>query len=87
LLLLDEPAAGAWPITGATFVLVYSHPPNPPKTRQVLAFFDWAYREGDDAAVGLDYAPLPKSLKALVRHQWATTIRNAAGQPLYAPAP
>jgi phosphate transport system substrate-binding protein len=52
----------------------------------VLAFFDWAYQHGDVDAVRLDYAPLPAAVKERVRNQWATTIRDATGQSLYAPA-
>jgi phosphate transport system substrate-binding protein len=85
VLLLDEPGAASWPITGATFILIYKQPPKPAKTRQVLAFFDWAYDHGDAAAAGLDYVPLPPAVKALVRRQWAATIRDGGGGPLYAP--
>ena len=84
--LLDRPGAGAWPITGATFILVYRQPPKPEKTRQVLAFFDWAYAHGDAAAANLDFVPLPQAAKELVRKQWAATIKDASGQPVFKPA-
>jgi phosphate transport system substrate-binding protein len=86
VLLLNEPGARSWPITGASFVLIYKRPPNPPQTRQTLAFFDWAYRTGDASAIRMGYAPLPATVKELVRRQWASTIKDAAGQPLYRPA-
>ncbi len=86
VLLLDEPGAGSWPITGATFVLIYKQPPKPPKTGQVLAFFDWAYKAGDATAASLGYVPLPRAVKDLVRRQWATTIKDATGRPVYKPA-
>ena len=85
--LLDQPGANAWPITGPTFILVYGRPPKPEKTRQTLAFFDWAYSQGDAAAASLDFAPLPQAAKDLVRRQWAATIKDGIGQPLYAPKP
>ena len=87
VLLLNQPGAGSWPITGATFILIYEQPPTPAKTKQVLAFFDWAFKSGDATAVGLDFVPLPQSVKDLIRKQWATTIKDAGGQPLYAPRP
>jgi phosphate transport system substrate-binding protein len=84
--LLDRPGAAAWPITGATFVVLYKRPPAPEKTRQVLAFFDWAYAHGDAAATSLDFVPLPQAVKDLVRKQWKATIKDAGGQPVFKPA-
>src|SRR5437899_1535626 len=49
LLLLDQPAAEAWPITGATFILVHNKQTDAAKGREVLAFFDWCYKNGDAA--------------------------------------
>jgi phosphate transport system substrate-binding protein len=84
LLLLDQPGENAWPITGATFILVYRRPGDPTRTGKVLDFFDWAYRSGDAAAAQLDYVPLPADVKTLVRQQWATTIKTADGRPVRA---
>jgi phosphate transport system substrate-binding protein len=82
LLLLDQPGANSWPITGATFILVYKNQDNAAAGNQVLKFFDWAYKNGDAAAAGLDYVPLPAPVKALVRKQWATNV-TANGKPVY----
>jgi phosphate transport system substrate-binding protein len=84
VLLLDQPGAGTWPISGATFILVYKTPANPDQTRRVLQFFDWAYKNGDGAARALDYVPLPGQVKDLVRKQWTTSI-TAGGKPVYQP--
>lgn len=83
LLLLDQPGANSWPITAATFILVYRNPANPAQTAGVLKFFDWAYTSGDAAAAQLDYVPLPPAVKALVRKQWTTNV-TAGGKPVYA---
>ena len=64
LLLVDQPAPDAWPISGATFILLHK---NQAKGKEVLAFFDWAYKNGDTAAADLAYVPLPASVKELVR--------------------
>jgi phosphate transport system substrate-binding protein len=82
LLLLDQPGAASWPITGATFILVYKDQANGAQGQQVLKFFDWAYKNGDAMAASLDYVPLPASVKALVRKQWTTSVK-ANGQPVY----
>jgi phosphate transport system substrate-binding protein len=83
LLLIDQPGAQAWPITGATFILLHKQQAKPAEGKAVLAFFDWAYKNGDAAASSLDYVPLPGQVKDLVRKQWAD-IKGADGQPVYA---
>ena len=83
LLLLDQPGAGAWPITGATFILVHKQQADAAKGKAVLDFFDWAYKNGDAAASQLDYVPLPGAVKDMVRKQWAD-IKTADGKPVYA---
>jgi phosphate transport system substrate-binding protein len=64
LLLIDQPGADAWPISGATFILLHK---NQAKGKEVLQFFDWAYKNGDAAASDLAYVPLPASVKDMVR--------------------
>jgi phosphate transport system substrate-binding protein len=82
LLLLDQPGPQAWPITGATFILVYKNQPNAAAGEGVLKFFDWAYRGGDNLALGLDYVPLPAPVKALIRKQWVSQV-TSGGKPVY----
>jgi phosphate transport system substrate-binding protein len=84
LLLIDQPGAQAWPITGATFILMHRQQANPAEGKAVLSFFDWAYKNGDDAATKLDYVPLPGAVKDLVRKQWASTIKGPDGAPVFA---
>jgi phosphate transport system substrate-binding protein len=84
LLLLDQPGAKSWPITGATFILVYKAQTDSAKGKAVLSFFDWAYKNGDQAAGGLDYVPLPAKVKDMIRSQWAQ-IKGPDGQPVYTP--
>jgi phosphate transport system substrate-binding protein len=84
LLLLNQPGASAWPITGATFILVYKQQADAAKGKAVLAFFDWAYKNGDASASSLDYVPLPDAVKTMVRGQWAA-IKGPDGKPVYTP--
>jgi len=81
VLLINQPGAKAWPISGATFILLYKNPQNPAKTAEVLKFFDWAYKTGDATATKLDYVPLPPAVKAMVRKQWLQITAN--GKPVY----
>jgi phosphate transport system substrate-binding protein len=64
LLLIDQPGPDAWPISGATFILLHK---NQAKGKEVLQFFDWAYKNGDAAASDLAYVPLPAAVKDMVR--------------------
>jgi phosphate transport system substrate-binding protein len=76
LILTDQPGAGSWPITGASFILVYSVPPDATATGEALRFFDWAYRNGGKMAADLDYVPLPESLIKQVRATWKAEIKG-----------
>lgn len=78
LILTDQPGAGSWPITGASFILVYSTPPDTAATGAALKFFDWAYRNGGKMAADLDYVPLPESLIKQVRATWKAEIKGVA---------
>jgi phosphate transport system substrate-binding protein len=82
VLLLNQPGANSWPITGATFILVHKNQTNAANCRAVLKFFDWAYKNGDAAASQLDYVPLPLALKNQVRKQWTAEV-HAGGKPCY----
>jgi phosphate transport system substrate-binding protein len=83
LLLLDQPGAASWPITGATFILVYKQQANAATGSEVLKFFDWAYKNGDPAAAALDYVSLPAPVKAQVRKAWIMNVKGPNGQPVY----
>jgi phosphate transport system substrate-binding protein len=76
--LTDQPAKDAWPITGATFILINKQAEKPAGTAAALKFFDWAYASGDKMAEELDYVPLPAAVKDLVRKQWADQLKAAA---------
>jgi phosphate transport system substrate-binding protein len=82
LLLLDQPGAQSWPITAATFVLVYKQQTSQADGAAVMRFFDWAFKNGDAAAEQLDYVPLPASVKAQVRKEWAQ-VKGPDGKPVY----
>ncbi len=71
-ILIDQDGAGAWPIAGATFILVQKQPTDAAKKAQVLKFFEWAYAKGDAAASNLAYVPLPAEVKTLVLEQLKT---------------
>jgi len=59
----------AYPIAGATFILLAEDYPEE-RNKEVVRFFDWAYRKGDDTALRLHYVPLPQEVKEKVRRYW-----------------
>ena len=76
LVLTNQPGEKSWPITGASFILVYAAPPTPADTAAALKFFDWAFRNGGRMAADLDYVPLPESLITQIRATWKTQIKG-----------
>lgn len=81
MVLTQQPGDNSWPITGATFILVHKNPADAAQARAVLAFFDWCYKNGDEAAVKLHYIPMPASVVALVQESWKNEVRQG-GQPV-----
>jgi len=82
-ILTDEPGKASWPITGATFILMHKSQANVDKAKEVLKFFDWAYRDGDMLALGLDYIPIPDAVVKLVQAEWKSKIKDASGKPVW----
>ncbi|MBI3987892.1 MAG: phosphate ABC transporter substrate-binding protein PstS [Lentisphaerae bacterium] len=56
----------AYPIAGATWLLVYEQQKDPVKGKKLVEFLKWELTEGQKLAAALDYAPLPKSLQERV---------------------
>ncbi|HYM29718.1 MAG TPA: phosphate ABC transporter substrate-binding protein PstS, partial [Candidatus Cybelea sp.] len=83
LLLTDQPGDASWPISGATFILVYKTQDKPETGREVLKFFDWAYHNGGKMAEELAYVPMPDAVVKLVEKTWADQVKGADGKPVY----
>jgi len=69
-ILTNQAGKEAWPISGATFILVYLKPEDAAKSKTALQFFDWAFSNGDKAADDLDYVSLPLAVKNKIRSDW-----------------
>ena len=59
--------AKSWPITGASFILMYKDPANKARSAEVLKFFDFAFKEGKKMAAELDYVPMPDTTTDFIR--------------------
>jgi phosphate transport system substrate-binding protein len=83
LILTDQPGKASWPITGASFILLHSRQDRPENAKEVLKFFDWAFKNGDRMAAELDYVAIPDAVVKLIQSEWKAKLRDASGKPLY----
>lgn len=83
VVLTNQVGKGSWPITGASFILLHKTPANPEKTREVLKFFDWAYKNGSAMATELEYVAMPAPVIKLVQDAWKTQLKDTSGKPVW----
>jgi phosphate transport system substrate-binding protein len=83
LLLTSQPGKDSWPITGATFILMYKTQDKPDTAKDALNFFDWSYKNGGKLAEDLDYVPMPTKVVDMVESTWKSTIKGADGKPVW----
>jgi phosphate transport system substrate-binding protein len=81
--LIDQPGEKTWPIESATFIELPKDPTDVARSAAVMKFFDWAYKNGDGSAIGLEYIPMPETVKAAVRSAWRASILGPDGKPAY----
>jgi phosphate transport system substrate-binding protein len=81
LILTDAPGANAWPIAGATFILMHKTQEKPANAKLVLDFFKWAYASGGAMAESLDYVPMPDKVVKLIESSWKQ-VKDASGKPV-----
>ena len=80
-ILTEQPGKDAWPLTGATFILMHKAQDKPEQAASTLKFFSWAYKNGDQTADALDYVPMPPSVIAAIQKSWGE-IKDGAGKPV-----
>ena len=83
VVLTDQSGKASWPITGVSYILMHKQQPDAAKGKEVLKFFDWAYKNGGAAATELDYVPMPASVVALVQGAWKAQLKDATGKSIY----
>ena len=80
-ILTNQQGAQAWPISGATFILMQASQDKPEKAAGALKFFKWSMTNGDKQADALDYVPLPKDVKDVIEASWKN-IKDTSGKPV-----
>ena len=80
-ILTNQAGKDAWPISGATFIMMHKAQDKPAQATAALKFFDWAYKNGDKTADDLDYVPMPDTVKGTIAKAWGE-IKDASGKPV-----
>ena len=85
MILANQPGDESWPMTAATWILVYKQPQDPAATGEALKFFAWAYKNGGKMAEELDYVPMPaKVVTPTSRSTGRARSRTPSGKPVFA---
>ena len=83
VILANQPGDKSWPMTAATWILIYKQPANAAATGEALKFFAWAYKNGAKMAESLDYVPMPANVVADIEKYWKAEIKDTSGKPLF----
>jgi phosphate transport system substrate-binding protein len=76
LILTNQPGEASWPITAATFILMYKEPVDKAASAAAIKFFKWAYANGGKMAEELDYIPMPAAVVKLIEKTWSSDIKS-----------
>jgi len=83
VILANQPGDQSWPMTAATWILIYKKPGATVSTAEALKFFAWSYGKGANMAKDLDYVPMPDKVVTDVQKMWSSEIKDSSGKPLY----
>lgn len=75
LVITNAPGEQAWPITATNFMLMQKQPKDAKRNQDALAFFKWAFENGQAQASALHYVPLPAELVSRIEAYWATELK------------
>lgn len=73
--IVDQRGDTVWPVSTASFIIMYKDPADKKASQDALKFFDWAFRNGKKAAEELDYVALPDSLARQIRERVWSQIK------------
>ena len=73
--IVDQKGDTAWPVSTASFIIMYKDPTDKKTSQEALKFFDWAFKNGKKAAEELDYVALPDSLTKQIRERVWSQIK------------
>jgi phosphate transport system substrate-binding protein len=73
--IVDQRGDTVWPVSTASFIIMYKDPADKKASQDTLKFFDWAFKNGKKAAEELDYVALPDSLTRQIRERVWSQIK------------
>ena len=76
LSIVEQPGKNTWPVTTASFIIMYKDPHDKKASQEVIKFFDWAFRNGAAMSEELDYVHLPLNLQNQIRSQVWSQIKH-----------
>jgi phosphate transport system substrate-binding protein len=76
VILANQPGDASWPMTAATWILMYKDPQDRAASAEALKFFGWAYKNGGRTAEELNYVPMPAKVVADIEKTWAAEIKK-----------
>jgi phosphate transport system substrate-binding protein len=85
VILANQPGDQSWPMTAATWILLYKKPQDVASTAEALKFFAWSYAKGGKMAEELDYVPMPAKVVGDIQKMWSADVKDAGGKPLFSP--
>jgi phosphate transport system substrate-binding protein len=66
-----------------TYAIVHKQQLDAAKGKELLKFFDWAYKNGGAVAAELDYVPMPANVVKLVEDAWKANMKDASGKAIW----
>ncbi len=82
VILTDAPGEGSWPITAATYILMQRIQTQPERALAILQFFSWAFTQGKQMALELDYVPLPENVMTKIKNYWQQNLKDSRGKSI-----
>jgi phosphate transport system substrate-binding protein len=76
LSIVDQANPNAWPVSSASFIIMYKDPADKKASQEVLKFFDWAFKNGKKMSEELDYVHLPVTLQTQIRQRVWIQIKH-----------
>jgi phosphate transport system substrate-binding protein len=76
LSIVDQANPNAWPVSSASFIIMYRDPADKKASQEVIKFFDWAFKNGAKMSADLDYVHLPAALQTQIRQRVWSQIRH-----------
>ncbi len=76
LSIVNQGGKDTWPVTTASFIIMYKDPADKTASQEVLKFFDWAFKNGKKLSEELDYVHLPTVLQDQIRQRVWSQIKK-----------